>query len=473
MKNSLWGSQSWLQQAFSRRSSLAERQVSASSGRRSFLKRAAGTMGATFWADDLLDAHPQNVNTNSKPSDLKITDLRVLVIARAPMTCPLIRIDTNQGIYGLGEVRDGASKNYALELKSRILGENPCNVDKIFRKIKQFGGQSRQAGGVCAIEMAMWDLAGKAYNVPVYQMLGGKFRDRIRCYADTTESPDPKVFGERLKARHEQGFTWLKMDLGVDLVANIPGTVTHPEGVSLAQGDRTQHMFTGIEITQKGVEKMGEYVAAVREQVGMEVPLSADHFGHIGVNSCIRLGKELEKYNLAWLEDMIPWQYTDLLKKISDAVDIPIATGEDIYLKEPFLELCRAHAVDIIHPDLATSGGILETKKIGDEAQELGVAMAMHFAGTPISCMANVHCAAATENFLVMENHSVDVPWWGDLANGIEKPIVNKGFITVPNGPGLGVTLNEDVARQHLLEPGFMEATPQWNTDRSNDRLWS
>src|ERR1700693_2188310 len=122
MKNSLWGSQSWLQPAFSRRSSLAERQVSPSNGRRSFLKRAAGTMGAAFWADDLLDAHPQNVNTNSKPSDLKITDLRVLVIARAPMTCPLIRIDTNQGIYGLGEVRDGASKNYALMLMCRLLG---------------------------------------------------------------------------------------------------------------------------------------------------------------------------------------------------------------------------------------------------------------------------------------------------------------------------------------------------------------
>ena len=444
-----------------------------SNGRRSFLKRAAGTFGATFWADDVLDAHPQNVNTNSKPSDLRITDLRTLVITRAPMTCPLIRIDTNQGIYGLGEVRDGASKNYALELKSRIMGENPCNVDRIFRKIKQFGGQSRQGGGVCAVEMALWDLAGKAYNVPIYQMLGGKFRDRIRCYADTTESPDPKVFGQRLKARHDQGFTWLKMDLGIDLVAKIPGTVTHPDGVSFGGGDRTQHMFTGIELTPKGVEKMGEYVAQVREQVGMEVPLSADHFGHIGVNSCIRLGKELEKYNMAWLEDMIPWQYTDLLKKISDAVDVPILTGEDIYLKEPFMELCRAHAVDIIHPDLATSGGILETKKIGDMAQEFGVPMAMHFAGTPVSCMANVHCAAATENFLVMENHSVDVPWWGDLVDGIEKPIVNKGFITVPDKPGLGVTLNEAAARQHLLEPEFLEPTPQWNNNRSNDRLWS
>jgi L-alanine-DL-glutamate epimerase-like enolase superfamily enzyme len=443
------------------------------SGRRRFLQGAAAALGASFWADDVLDAHPQNVNTNSKPSELRITDLRTLTIARAPMTCPLIRIDTNQGIYGLGEVRDGSNKNYALELKSRILGENPCNVDKIFRKIKQFGGPSRQAGGVCAVEMALWDLAGKAYGVPVYQMLGGKFRDRIRCYADTTESEDPKIYGQRLKARRDQGFTWLKMDLGVDLVAHIPGAVTRPADVSLSQGERVQHMFTGIELTQKGVEKMGEYVAQVREQVGMEIPLSADHFGHIGVNSCIRLGKELEKYNLAWLEDMIPWQYTDLLKKISDAVDIPILTGEDIYLKEPFIELCRAHAVDIIHPDLATSGGILETKKIGDAAQELGVPMAMHFAGTPISCMANVHCAAATENFLVMENHSVDVPWWGDLVDGIEKPIVNKGFITVPDKPGLGVTLNESVARQHLLEPEFLEPTPQWNNNRSNDRLWS
>jgi len=441
-------------------------------GRRSFLKGALG-LGAAFWADETLDALPQNTNTNSKPSDLKITDLRIATITRAPMTCPLIRIDTNQGIYGLGEVRDGASKNYALMLKSRILGENPCNIDKVFRKIKQFGGPARQGGGVCGIEMALWDLAGKAYNVPVYQMLGGKFRDRIRCYADTTESNDPKVYGQRLKARKEQGFTWLKMDLGVDLVGEVPGAVTHPADVPLAQGGRVQHMFTGIEITEKGAQLMGDFVAAVREQVGYDIPLSADHFGHIGVNSCIKLGKALEKYNMAWLEDMIPWQYTDLLKKISDAVDIPILTGEDIYLKEPFMELCRNHAVDIIHPDLATSGGILETKKIGDGAQEYGVPMAMHFAGSPVSCMANVHCAAATENFLVLENHSVDVPWWSDLVDGVEKPIVNKGFITVPDKPGLGITLNEAVIKQHLLEPGYFEPTPQWNTDRSNDRQWS
>jgi L-alanine-DL-glutamate epimerase-like enolase superfamily enzyme len=442
-------------------------------GRRSFLKGAAGVLAAGFWADEVLEALPQNTNTNSKPSDLRITDLRIATIGRAPMTCPIIRIDTNQGIYGLGEVRDGASKNYALMLKSRLLRENPCNVDKLFRKIKQFGGHSRQAGGVCGVEMALWDLAGKAFNVPVYQMLGGKFRDMIRIYCDTTESPDPKVFGERLKARREQGFTWLKMDLGVNLVARVPGAITMPAGASMAYGDPVTGPLTGTEITPKGAALMAEYVAAVREQVGMDVPLSADHFGHIGVNSCIRLAKALEPYNLSWLEDMVPWQYTDLLKKISDAVDTPILTGEDIYLKESFITLAREHAVDIVQPDLATSGGILETKKIGDACQEYGVPMAMHFAGTPVSVMANVHCAAATENFLVMENHSVDVPWWDSLVEGVEKPIVNKGFIAVPDKPGLGITLNDEVVKQHLAEPGFFEPTPQWNIDRTNDRQWS
>ena len=130
--------------------------------------------------------------------------------------------------------------------------------------------------------------------------------------------------------------------------------------------------------------------------------------------------------------------------------------------------------MDILHPDLASSGGILETKKIGDTIQEYGVPMAMHFAGTPVSCMANVHCAAATENFLVLENHSVDVPWWNDLVNGISKPIVQKGFIPVPNGPGLGVTLNEEMVKQHLMPgEGFFLPTEEWNKERSHDRLWS
>lgn len=412
------------------------------------------------------------------PSELKITDLRVAVVGGAPMTCPLIRIDTNQGIYGLGEVRDGASKTYALMLKSRLLGENPLNVDRLFRKIKQFGGHSRQAGGVCAVEMALWDIVGKYYEVPVYQLLGGKFRDQIRIYADTDMSPDPAVTAKRLKERMDQGFTFLKMDFWrmnfrKGEIETLAGPLKLWPGQTLHDIARTQHMFTGLELTQSAIQTMAEYVGEVRRIVGMEIPLACDHFGHFGINSCIRLGKALEPYQLAWLEDFIPWQHADLWKRITDAIHLPTCTGEDIYLKEPFIELCQKHAVDVIHPDLATSGGILETKKIGDLAQDFGIPMAMHFAGTPVSCLANVHCAAATENFLVLENHSVDIPWWDDLVEGIKKPIVKDGFIQVPDAPGLGVTLNDNVVQQHLSVPGYFEPTPEWDHERSSDRLWS
>lgn len=438
--------------------------------RRSFLATAAaGAAGA-----DSLEAYQSNVRTASKPSDLKITDLRFAHVIDAPMRCPIIRIDTNQGIYGYGEVRDGASVSYALMLKSRILGENPCNIDKIFRKIKQFGFHARQAGGVCGIEMALWDLAGKAYNVPAYQMLGGKFRDRVRIYVDTTESHDPREYGARLKKRRDEGYTWLKMDLGYDLVESTPGAVTSPIGVTSRSTGATAHFFTGVELTEKGIAMMADYVGQIRDIVGMDIPLSADHFGHIGVNSCIRLGRALEKYNMAWLEDMIPWQFTDQLKEIKQAVSIPLATGEDIYLKEPFIHLCRENAVDIIHPDLATSGGLLETKKIGDAAMELGHAMAMHFAGTPVSFMANVHCAAATENFLALEFHSNEVPWWNDLVVSPKTPLVSKGFAAVPELPGLGVELNPEVVKRHLAPgTGYFEPSDSWNSERSWDRLYS
>jgi len=137
----------------------------------------------------------ENVNTPSRPSALKITDLRVANLRGAPFRATIIRIDTNQGISGYGEVRDGGSPTYALMLKSRLLGENPCNVDKLFRKIKQFGHHARQAGGVCGVEMALMDLAGKAYDAPAYQLAGGKFRDRILCYCDTPTRQDGRERG--------------------------------------------------------------------------------------------------------------------------------------------------------------------------------------------------------------------------------------------------------------------------------------
>jgi L-alanine-DL-glutamate epimerase-like enolase superfamily enzyme len=271
----------------------------------------------------------QNVNTHSRPSALRITDLRVACLVRLPMSCTILRIDTNQGISGYGEVRDGASPTYALLLKSRLAGENPCNVDKLFRKIKQFGYHARQAGGVCGIEMALMDLAGKAYGVPAYQLAGGRFREKVLCYADTPSLKDPVEMGKMLKRRIEQGFKFLKMDIGINLLADVPGAISAPPGMLETQ--HVMHPFAGIQITNKGIDRLVEYVGTVRDLIGYEVPLAADHFGHINLESCIRLGQALDQFTLAWYEDMIPWQFTDQYLRLSRAVATPICTGEDIY----------------------------------------------------------------------------------------------------------------------------------------------
>jgi L-alanine-DL-glutamate epimerase-like enolase superfamily enzyme len=415
-----------------------------------------------------------HVNTASRPSDLRITDLRIANLVNLPMPLSIIRIDTNQGISGYGEVRDWASKTYALMLKSRIIGENPCNVDKIFRKIKQFGHHARQAGGVCGIEMALMDLAGKAYNVPAYQLAGGKFRDKILSYCDTESTPDPVEMGARLKRRIDAGFKFLKMDIGINLVKDIPGAISAPPG--MVETNHIMHPFTGIQLTKKGVDYLVDYVATVRSIVGDEIPLAADHFGHLNLESCIKLGRALDQFTLAWYEDMIPWQFTDQYVRLSRAVTTPICTGEDIYLKDNFKPLIEAGAVSIIHPDLATSGGILETKRIGDYAQEHGIAMAMHMAGSPVAAMASVHCAAATENFLVLENHSVDIPRWNDLCEQLPKPLIVDGYIQVPEAPGLGLgEINEDCLREFLdpRDPICFDPTDMWDNERSADRLWS
>ncbi|MSR84637.1 MAG: mandelate racemase/muconate lactonizing enzyme family protein [Candidatus Latescibacteria bacterium] len=414
------------------------------------------------------------VNPHSHPSELKITDMRVVTITGAPMRCQILRLDTNQGLSGYGEIRDGASKTYALLLKSRLLGENPCDVDRLFRKIKQFGHHARQAGGVCGVEMALMDLAGKIYGVPCYQLAGGKFRDRVLCYCDTDSVPDGKEMGQRLKQRMELGFRFLKMDIGIGLLRGVKDALIAPPR-ALDTGT-VMHPFTGIQLTEKGIAHLCEYAAQVRQVIGYEVPLAVDHFGHIGLESCIRLGRALDQFAFSWYEDMLPWQFTDQYVQLAHSVATPVCTGEDIYLKEGFADLLKARGVSVIHPDIASSGGILETKKIGDLAQEHGVAMAMHMAMSPVAAMASVHCAAATENFLVLENHSVDVPWWNQIVTGLPDPIIQDGHIQVPDKPGLGFDgLNEEVIRQHLdpREPGYFEPTDSWNDEHAHERLWS
>jgi gluconate/galactonate dehydratase len=417
-----------------------------------------------------------NVNTASRPSRLRITDLRVAVDENHDEgRAPIVRIDTNQGVSGYGQGRNGSSKTYALMLKSRLLGENPCDVDRLFRKIKQFGGNGRAGAGVSAIEIALLDLAGKAYGVPVYQLLGGRFRDRIRCYCDTEWETDPKEMGLRLRKRMEGGFTFLKMDLGIRQLQGIAGTVITP-GVEIEPKYIQQpfvHPFRYVQLTEKGIESLCQYVDGVRSVVGNDIPLAVDHLGPIALESCIRLARALDKYHLAWLEDILPWQYPELLARLSASCETPICTGENIYLKEGYRDLFRLHAISVVHPDVLSSGGIMETKKIGDLAQDFGIGMAIHHNVSPIGAMASVHCAAATENFLALEIHAVDIPYWDDMVTGVAKPILNGGFIEVPDGPGLGVEPVAEVIRQHLSpdDPGYFAPTPEWDHEPAPEVL--
>ena len=465
----------------------------------------------------------EHVNTYSRPSDLKITDMRFARLDGLPYTCAIMKLYTNQGIVGFGDLRDCSSKTSALMLKGRLLGENPCNIDRLFRKIKQFGGPGRMSCGVSAIETALWDIAGKAYNIPIYQMLGGKFRDKLRIYCDTDAdlSEDRSAgaaMGQALKKRLERGYTLLKMDLGIGLLRNIPGTLSAPlgffeEGKRLMEAARKcpgmyshnagntlkkvmettdinelmdmymarnnafrhtpRHPFSGIQITEKGLDYLENYVSEVREIIGYDVPLALDHFGSISAEEILKLAQRIEKFNIAWLEACVPHYYPEQWRKISMGTNIPLCTGEDIYLADNFVPLFEVGGINIAHPDLCTAGGILETKKIGDLAQKYGVRMALHQAATPIHAMAAAHVGVATENCWASEFHANDVPFWDDIViSKMNKPLINNGYIDAPDLPGLGIDdLNDEVIREHIApwEPGLWEPTDEWNYEFSSD----
>ncbi len=423
------------------------------------------------------------INTYSSPSQLKITDMRLAVVC-ANYDYPIIRIDTNQGIYGIGEVRDAGHQGNALQFKSILLGQNPCNVDMIFRAMKRFGNWGREGGGVSGIEIALWDLAGKAYGVPCYQFLGGKYRDKVRIYADTPTpaEPMPEAYVERVLGRKAQGLTFIKFDIGPSVLSGVPngliGTPTREE-YPLGKAWRAPGSGAGSKVTEAGIARMAEIVAAVRKAVGWEISLCIDHYGHgyMTAKEVIRLGQALEPYGLAWMEDPMPWWDIEGHRMVTEAINVPTAAGEELYLWDGFRELIETRAVDIIHPDLLTSGGMLETKKISDYAERYGLPTALHFAGSPIAFMANLHTAAAVPSFLALEHHGLDLPFWNSLVSGLPEKLLDAGYASVPDRPGLGVDLNLEGIRENLRSPsGLFEPTDDWNTPKLGfwqpDKRW-
>lgn len=429
--------------------------------RRSIFKMVAGS--AAFGA--MVDASGESangaplqtggVNRNSAPSQLRITDMRAIQIG-SNYDYSIIRIDTNQGVYGLGEVRDGGIPGPALILKPHIVGKNPLNIEPLLDTARNFTSQVQLAGGYSALDMALHDIAGKVYNVPAWRLVGSQYRDRVRCYCDTTETSDPKIYAQRMLARQKKGFTFFKMDIVPAMIRNRPGGL-NSRGVA----------------TAKGLEMYGEHIQAVRDAIGWDKPLAADHFGPLNVDDAIRHARYFERFELAWAEDLLQvgtlgtgggpknWQ---AYKQIKAATATPINTGEFLFgLEEGFRPLIENNAVDIIHVDPQTAGGIRESKRISEYASMFGIPTAIHFACSPVACMAAVHMIATIKDFMVMENHAVDIPWWDDLVTGPSKPIIQNGYIPVPNTPGLGVELNEEVCKEHLRVPGYFEPTPQFD----------
>ncbi len=413
-------------------------------------------MGPLFKATEGSVSAQEGVNRHSAPSTLKITDMRACRLA-ANYDYPLIKVYTNQDVYGLGEVRDAGVEGIALILKAHLVGKNPLNIEANLRMIRQFSNHGRMGGGHSAVDMALHDIAGKVYGVPAHRLIGNKNHDRIRIYADTTSHPDPKVYAERMRKRREMGLTFFKMDLQSNMLKDRPGALNE-RGVC----------------TEKGLGYLCEYIAAIREVLPAGAPLAADHFGRLNINDSIRYARAFEPYQLSWAEDLLqvsegdqhPYLNWQAYKEISDATVTPVLTGEDIFgLQGGFQPLLDHRSVDAIHPDIETSGGLLETKKIADYAAMCGVQVAMHHAGSPIGGFAGYHCAATFGyNFLAMENHALDMPWWQDLVTGVAKPIIDKGYVKVPDDrPGLGLELNDEVVKEHLRRPGYFEPTPMFN----------
>jgi L-alanine-DL-glutamate epimerase-like enolase superfamily enzyme len=457
-----------------------------------------------------------SINTNSRPSELKITDIRFTSLKDAPMHCILVKIYTNQGITGIGEIRDFGSDYYGKVLKGRLLGENPCNVEKLVKRLRQHAGPARQAGGLAGLEIALWDLAGKAYGVPVYQMLGGRHRDSIRVYCDIgVNAPsgirrDGHWIGKTLQSYVDKfGFTMVKAVVGAEGVqALYPDEVVVSAPLGLLEqttkdsGDyfrmvrntdemldpknrdaRNAAFYNYVKempwlfyrMTERGLDLFEKEVAALREELGYKIPLALDHIGRLNLEDCGRLLRRLEKYNLAWVEDCLPPWYVEEYKRLSQLSGVPLATGEDLFGVENFEALCKERAVPIVHPDIC-SEGILEMKHIGDMAEKYRVSMVAHMCETPVAALATAHMGVATENFIACEFNAPDVPWWESMIKGFGGPVIKDGFITPNDKPGLGFDDTDDeVLREHLMPGtgGVWDDTSFWDNIYSNDKRFS
>lgn len=423
---------------------------------------------------------------------MKITAINTAVV-EANYDWTFTRVYTDEGIYGTGEsfLAPGLTAIIS-DLAPLLIGEDPRNVDKLFAKMRWAASGAGSMGGIVynaisGIEAALWDVVGKHYGMPVYQLLGGKYRDRVCIYADCHAGEALEALDSVMVARHPG---WLP-ETEKSVIASEVNHPVHGRAFGEAEADeiftpgmygaRAREVvdemgFTALKfdldvpnpytkdthsgtLTPAEVRFMTGLVEGVREAVGDEVDISFDLHWRYNVSDAQRLAYELEPYGLMWLEDPVPPENIEAMRRVTQSTKTPVSSGENYYLRYGFREALEKGALDIIAPDLQKCGGLLEGRKIADMADAHYVAVAPHCIASPLGTVASAHVCAAIPNFLALEWHGMSVPFWNDMVTGTDGDVIQNGYITVPDAPGIGVELNEEVAREYARpgEPFFGE----------------
>ena len=397
---------------------------------------------------------------------MKITDLKVTVLGNNPV----LRIVTDAGIdgFGMAESYKPYLAPHVMFYKEFIIGEDPTDVERVMLRIRRLGSFKPWGSAVSAIEMALWDIAGKAAGVPVYKLLGGKIRDKVRVYNGAIRFPftgsTPQDYAENMRQMQEsrEGFTIIKQGIGFH--SQMPHTV--PDFFYGEVYDKKPRFPTRGLLTEKGLKHVIACVEAMKEVLGDEIGLALDCGPGWTVPDAVRLARALEPYNIMWLEDLLTGDYTpyvlaNLYRDVTMKTSTPIHTGEQIYLRQNFKDLIETQAVNIVGPDPCDVGGIAELKWIAEYADLHGILMAPHGTGNGLLGLAALVqvAAALPQNYIAFEYTIGNPPWWYEILDGLPDPVVKDGFIEVWDKPGMGVTFNVAAAKKYLPvgDSGFFD----------------
>jgi galactonate dehydratase len=408
--------------------------------RRSFLVKSS-LAGAALHPLAALGQAVQSTNTASSPSALRITELKCGFVGGSLF----VKIHTNQGIWGCGEAVDAVGGTYQMVqgFGRQLRNQSPLNVNALANRIRKRGVFGGAQSGVyvavlAAVETALWDLTGKALGVPVYQLLGGKFRDRIRVYCDTAfyaaRQTGPEAFGQAAAAAVKNGYTAMKFDLDE---ANDPNKYDQANWTA-SPGE---------------IQRMVDQLTAARQAVGPKIDICADMHARYDLPTGLQVAKRLEPINLMWLEEPVPAENVDAYKRIADETSTPICGGENIYLAHGFRKGLEIGAFDIVMPDLQKTGGLGEGQRIANLADLYYVPFAPHMVASFLGAMASCHVCASVPNFMIMEwqTYFDTSPMYKEIVT-YDGPRVEKGFITVSNKPGIGVEINEEGMRRYAAQ---------------------